>query len=108
MSFLIRPVRHDDLNQLVDLAKQFNLLNLPGDKKVISEKIDRSEQSFAGKLEKPQAEYLFVVEDIEEKTVVGSSLVIAKHGSDAVPHCYFKILKRDHFSSDACGLCRRR
>ncbi|WP_041576755.1 arginine N-succinyltransferase [Bdellovibrio bacteriovorus] len=100
MSFIIRPVHHDDLNQLVDLAKQFNLLNLPGDKKVIGEKIDRSEQSFAGKLSKTQSEYLFVLEDVEEKYVVGSSLVLAKHGNDEVPHSYFKIFKRDHFSQD--------
>ena len=100
MSFIIRSVRHDDLSQLVDLAKQFNLLNLPGDKKVISAKIDRSEHSFAGKLPKNQSEYLFVLEDTEEKQVVGSSLVIAKHGSDEVPHSFFKILKRDHFSQD--------
>ncbi|UXR65622.1 arginine N-succinyltransferase [Bdellovibrio bacteriovorus] len=96
----MRPVRHDDLSQLVDLAKQFNLLNLPGDKKVIGEKIDRSEQSFAGKLTKTQSEYLFVLEDVEEKQVVGSSLVLAKHGNDEVPHSYFKIFKRDHFSQD--------
>lgn len=100
MSFLIRSVQYDDLSQLVDLAKQFNLLNLPGDKKVIGEKIDRSEQSFAGKLPKHQSEYLFVVEDVEDKCVVGSSLVIAKHGTEDVPHSFFKIFKRDHFSQD--------
>lgn len=100
MSFIIRPVRHDDLSQLVDLAKQFNLLNLPGDKKVIGEKIERSENSFSGKLEKHQSEYLFVVEDMEERLVIGSSLVIAKHGTEEVPHSFFKIFKRDHFSQD--------
>jgi arginine N-succinyltransferase len=100
MSFIIRAVQHDDLTQLVDLAKQFSLLNLPGDRKVLSQKIDRSEQSFAGKLSKNQAEYLFVLEDTEEKMIVGSSLVIAKHGSEEVPHCFFKILKRDMFSQD--------
>lgn len=100
MSFLIRPAQYDDLMQIVDLAKQFNLLNLPGDKKVISEKVDRSERSFAGELPKEKAEYLFVLEDTEEKTVVGSSLVIAKHGSEEVPHSFFKIFKRDHFSQD--------
>lgn len=100
MSFIIRPVNHDDLNQVVDLAKQFNLLNLPGDKKVIGEKIDRSEHSFAGKLPKHQSEYLLVVEDVEEKAIVGSSLVLAKHGNEEVPHSFFKIFKRDHFSQD--------
>lgn len=100
MSFIIRSVKSEDVSQLTDLAKQFNLLNLPGNKKIISEKIDRSLKSFSGQLPKDQAEYIFVLEDIEEQYIVGSSLVIAKHGSDAVPHCYFKILKRDHFSKD--------
>ncbi len=100
MSFVVRSVTRDDLQQLTDLAKQFNLLNLPGDKKVLAEKIARSESSFAGDLPKDQSEYIFVVEDTEEQTVIGSSLIIAKHGNDIVPHSYFKILKRDHFSKD--------
>lgn len=100
MSFVIRAVQRDDLLQLTDLAKQFNLLNLPGDKKILAEKIARSEASFAGDLPKNKSEYVFVLEDVEEKMVVGSSLIIAKHGSEEVPHCYFKILKRDHFSQD--------
>ncbi len=100
MSFIVRAVRHDDLGQLFDLAKQFNLLNLPGDRRVLSAKIDRSEQSFQGQLTKEQSEYVFVLEDIEEKLIVGSSLVLAKHGNEEVPHSYFKILKKDHFSQD--------
>lgn len=100
MSFIVRAVKKSDAIQLVDLAKQFNLLNLPGDRKVIAEKIARSEASFAGELTKDKSEYIFVVEDVEEQAVVGSSLIIAKHGSESVPHCYFKILKRDHFSQD--------
>lgn len=100
MSFIVRPVRHEDFNQLMDLAKQFTLLNLPGEKKAIQQKIDRSLQSFAGKLSKPQSEYLFVLEDTEEKLVVGSSLIMAKHGSDEIPHNFFKIIKRNHYSDD--------
>jgi len=100
MSFIVRAVHREDVIQLTDLAKQFNLLNLPGEKKIIAEKINRSEASFAGDLPKEKSEYLFVLEDTEEQQVVGSSLILAKHGSDQVPHCYFKILKRDHFSKD--------
>jgi len=100
MNFLIRAVKQEDLVQLTDLAKQFHLLNLPGNKKILSEKIAKSEASFAGELPKNKAEYVFVIEDTEEKIVVGSSMIIAKHGSAEVPHCYFKILKRDHFSQD--------
>ena len=100
MSFLVRNVRHDDLSQLTDLARQFSLLNLPSDKKVLTEKIERSIQSFEGSLPKHQSEYLFVLEDLEEKLVGGSSLIMAKHGTEEVPHSYFKILKRNHFSED--------
>lgn len=100
MSFIVRPVQHEDLSQLTDLAKQFNLLNLPGEKKILSHKIDVSVQSFAGKLSKADSTYLFVVEDIEEKIVVGSSLIMAKHGTDRIPHNYFKLLKRNHYSED--------
>jgi arginine N-succinyltransferase len=100
MNFVTRSVKHDDLQQLTDLAKQFNLLNLPGDRKILAEKIERSEASFSGELPKDKSEYIFVVEDVEENLVVGSSLIIAKHGNEEVPHCYFKILKRDHFSQD--------
>lgn len=100
MSFLVRAVRHDDLSQMVDLAKQFTLLNLPGDRRVISQKIDRSLQSFEKKLRKHESEYMFVVEDTEENMVVGSSIVMAKHGTDDVPHNFFKILKKNHYSDD--------
>ena len=100
MSFIVRPVRHDDLQQLNDLVKQFNLLNLPANKQVLAEKIEVSMQAFGGKLSKAESEYLFVLEDIEANMVVGSSLIMAKHGSEEKPHNYFKIIKRNHYSDD--------
>ena len=100
MSFIVRPVRHEDLSNLVDLARQFNLLNLPGEKKVLSHKIEVSQQSFEGKLNKHESVYLFVLEDTEEQLVVGSSLIMAKHGTPDVPHNYFRLLKKNHYSED--------
>lgn len=100
MTFVVREARHDDLGQMVDLARQFALLNLPADKKIISAKIDRSVHSFGGQRPKHEAEYLFVVEDIEQNLVVGSSLIMAKHGTEETPHSYFKVLERNHSSRD--------
>ena len=100
MSFLIRAARIEDINPLVDLAKQFSLLNLPGDKKVITRKVEKSIESFTGELSKADSEYLFVVEDREEETIVGSSLVMAKHGTEETPHSYIKIFKRNLYSDD--------
>jgi arginine N-succinyltransferase len=100
MSFIMRPIHTDDLEQLQDLAQQFHLLNLPGNKKVLEEKIEKSMASFSFDLTKEQSEYLFVVEDLEERLIVGSSLIMGKHGTFNTPHSYFKVLKRDHFSQD--------
>ncbi len=100
MNFIVRPVTTSDLPQLLELAKQFSLLNLPGDRRVLQEKIERSLSSFASQLPKGKAEYLFVLEDVEERLVMGSSLIMAKHGSEDIPHSFFKVLKREHFSQD--------
>ncbi|MCM2280293.1 MAG: arginine N-succinyltransferase [Bdellovibrionaceae bacterium] len=100
MNFLLRNVAIQDLKQLSDLAGQFSLLNLPSDKKVLAEKIERSQGSFSGDLAPPEAEYLFVVEDLEQGQIAGSSLIIAKHGNEESPHYYFKILKKNRFSED--------
>ncbi|MES3038499.1 MAG: arginine N-succinyltransferase [Bdellovibrionota bacterium] len=100
MNFFVRAVRPDDLSQLVDLAKQFTLLNLPGDRKILSEKIERSVASFAGDLPKDKAEYVFVLEDIVENVIMGSSLILAKHGNEEIPHSFFQIHRRDHFSEN--------
>ena len=100
MNFLLRSVQIQDLKSLHDLAAQFSLLNLPADRKILSEKIERSVASFAGELPKSEAEYLFVVEDPEQGMIVGSSLILAKHGTEEVPHYYFKLVKKNRFSED--------
>ena len=100
MSFRSRNARPDDLKDLHALASQFSLLNLPADRKVLSDKIEKSVASFAGDLERADAEYLFVLEDVESEMVVGSSLIIAKHGTEESPHYFFRVTKQNRFSED--------
>jgi len=100
MSFRVRRSRLDDLDDLYDLALQFGLLNLPANKHRLLRKLETSDQSFKNELPKEKAEYLFVLEDCEEKRVIGSSLIMAKHGSQESPHSAFQVFKRNHFSED--------
>lgn len=100
MNFVLRSIQLGDLKGLMDLASQFSLLNLPADKKILGEKIERSVASFAGELPREKAEYLFVVEDLENEMIVGSSLILAKHGTEEVPHYYFRLVKKNRFSED--------
>ncbi len=94
MSFIVRSIRESDYEDLMALAKQFTLLNLPAEPKVLKQKIKTSKKSFAGELEKEDAEYLFALEDLEEQRVIGTCLILAKHGTEKVPHYYFKIFER--------------
>jgi arginine N-succinyltransferase len=101
MSFLIRNAQPEDLEGLYDLANQFHLLNMPADKTILSQKIDRSVESFAGELEIDKAEYLFLIQDPQIKDrILGCSQIIAKHGNPGMPHYSFQITKVNKFSED--------
>ncbi len=93
--FLIREVSESDLESLLRLASLLNLINLPRDKHELMKKIQRSRSSFRGKeLDPSKALYLFVLEDLKRKEIVGSSLIIGKHGTPDEPHVYFSILPK--------------
>jgi arginine N-succinyltransferase len=100
MTFSLRSIRNDDLESLYSLTRQFTLLNLPHDREVLKKKIEVSLLSFAGSLPREKSEYLFVVEDTERKQVIGSSLILAKHGNEDSPHHFFRVSKRNLFSRD--------
>lgn len=98
MNFLVRGAEREDLPKLYDLARQFTLLNLPADKRVIAKKIEQSIASFNGEADKDEAEYLFVAEDLEENFLAGSSQIVAKQGTPKIPAFSFQVLKRERFS----------
>ena len=100
MSLVIRSAKESDLKDLYGLARQFTLLNLPADKRVLSEIIEESEMSFKGKMSPENSVYLFVAEDKETKRVVASSLIHGRCGTKESPNYAYKILKRNLFSQD--------
>lgn len=100
MSFIVRSVKREDQQQLFELAKQFTLLNLPADAKVIEHKIEGSVNSFAGKVAPDEAEYIFVLEDTDMDLLVGSATIVAKSGTPKTPNFSFKVLKKERFSRE--------
>ncbi len=101
MKFLLREAETRDLPQIYELSTSFSLLNLPADERVIAEKISRSEKSFRGQAASPEeCEFLFVIEDVEKKKIAGTSLILAKHGTEESPHTYFDIKKKEKYSKE--------
>ena len=99
--YVIRDVQRSDLRELIKLAELLDTVNLPNEEKTLLASIDRSVRSFDGRIRDPfKREYLFVLEDAEKEKVVGTSLVIAQHGTHNAPHVFFDVYEKEHYSQD--------
>lgn len=97
---LIRDVAKSDLAGLKRLAAVLNSVNLPNNEKVLSALIDKSVKSFSGRVESPfEREFLFVLEDLRNRTIIGTSMIIAQHGTREAPHIYFQVNEVEHYSA---------
>ena len=96
---VLRDVQKSDLSGLMRLAKVLDSVNLPHNKDVLERLIERSVKSFAEKLEPKDREYLFVLEDKRNRTLVGTSMIIAQHGTREAPHIYFQVSQAEHYSA---------
>ena len=88
--FIVRDVNKNDLDDLYSLSKQALLLNLPCDKKIIEELINKSIKSFSNPDTNNLSNnyYLFGLEDTKLKKVIGVSMIHGKHGTPESPHFF--------------------
>jgi arginine N-succinyltransferase len=97
---LLRDVQKTDLRDLSRLAAVLNTVNLPSNTEMLEELIDRSVKSFSGKIKDPKdREYLFVLEDTDREKILGTSLIIAQHGTREAPHIFYEVSEREHYSA---------
>ncbi|MBL9038081.1 MAG: arginine N-succinyltransferase [Archangium sp.] len=98
--FLVRDVARRDLPSLKRLAAVLNSVNLPNDEKVLTGLIETSVRSFSARIENPfEREYLFVLEDVRTGQVIGTSMIIAQHGTREAPHISFQVSTAEHYSA---------
>jgi len=101
MTMLIRPITQNDIDQLAQLASQagVGLTNLPNDRSVLMQKINRSKNSFAKTISAPEEElYFFVLEDTSEQKIIGTCAIESRVGI-TTPFYSYKRVYRDHVSS---------
>jgi arginine N-succinyltransferase len=97
---LLRDAQKADLKGLAALAKVLNTVNLPYDERALAEIIDRSVRSFSGKIRDPlKRHYVFVAEDTRSGRLIGTSMIIAQHGTRESPCTFFDVSEREHYSS---------
>ena len=97
---LLRDVRRADLPRLRALARALNSVNLPADDRALAAIIDRSVRSFAGRIADPlRRSYVFVLEEPRRGRVLGTSMVIAQHGTRESPCTFLDVAERERYSS---------
>jgi arginine N-succinyltransferase len=97
---VLRDAQKADLADLKRVAAALNSVNLPNNEQVLAQLIDKSVKSFSGKLTNPfEREYLFVLEDVRNEQLIGTSMIIAQHGTKESPHIYFQVTETEHYSA---------
>jgi arginine N-succinyltransferase len=97
---VLRDVRKSDLPRLRSLARVLNSVNLPADERALAGIIERSVRSFSGRIADPlRRSYVFVLEDPRRGRVVGTSMVIAQHGTRQSPCTFLDVTERESYSS---------
>ncbi len=98
---ILRPVAQEDLPDLLDLAGGLDSVNLPRDEDFLEKRIELSSRSFAGSLKDPRdAVFTFVLEDLEQKRCVGTSLIIAKQGRPGLPYFWLEVSEEERRSPE--------
>lgn len=93
---LFRCALESDIDQINALAKNsgIGMTTLPKNKNLLTKRVLWSVESYKKEVEKPDNEYyLFVLEDVENKRLVGTSAIEARIGH-RVPFYSYKISKK--------------
>ena len=96
----IRAATTEDEDDLLDLARYLNSVNLPHDRDTIRRILTHSEQSFRGEIEDvTRREYIFVLRDRVTQRAVGTSLIVSQLGRRDAPYIYFEVRNEERYSA---------
>jgi arginine N-succinyltransferase len=96
--FRIRQSYREDVDEVLAVAEHLDTVNLPADRAVIEQILDRSARSFSGELAASERELLFVLEDLARSRVIGTSMIYAQHGAKRAPHIFFRVENDERYS----------
>lgn len=96
----IRAALREDHDDLLELARYLDSVNLPNDSAAITEILAESDKSFSGAIGDPRRrEYVFVIRDLEQKRDVGTSMIIGQLGRKDAPYIYVDVLTEEKYSA---------
>lgn len=95
----LRQALPQDLDGIWKLSSQLNTVNLPYEPQALEEALLLSKRSFSGEILDPtQRTYVFVLENKHSGQIMGTSQIVAKHGSESLPHLFFEVCDVEHYA----------
>lgn len=83
---------------MLAVAEHLDTVNLPADRGHIERILERSEKSFTAAVPANEREFLFVLEDLAAKRIIGTSMIYAQHGTRRAPHIFFRVESDERYS----------
>jgi arginine N-succinyltransferase len=94
----IRGASRADEDELFRLAAYLNTVNLPNDRAQVRELLRHAERSFSGELPVPHRKFVFLLWDLERRSAIGTSTILAQLGRRDAPYIYFDVLDEERYS----------
>ncbi len=96
----IRGAVPSDEDQLLDVARHLNTVNLPADRAEIRAILDLAQRSFTGAVKDARRrEHVFVLADLDAGRIVGTSMIIAQLGRRDAPYIYVDVFEEERYSA---------
>jgi arginine N-succinyltransferase len=100
VAYEIRGAVPSDEDQLLDVARHLNTVNLPADRAEIHALLDHAQKSFTGVIKDPRRrEFVFVVVDLASDRIVGTSMIVAQLGRRDAPYIYVDVFDEERYSA---------
>jgi arginine N-succinyltransferase len=96
----IRSAGPTDEDQLLEVARHLNTVNLPNDREEIRFLLDQAHKSFTGAIKDARRrEYVFVLVDLQSNKIVGTSMIIGQLGRRDAPYIYVDVFEEERYSA---------
>jgi arginine N-succinyltransferase len=96
----IRSASPADEDQLLEVARHLNTVNLPNDREEIRGILEQAHKSFTGAIKDARRrEYVFVLVDHEKDRIIGTSMIIGQLGRRDAPYIYVDVSEEERYSA---------
>jgi arginine N-succinyltransferase len=97
--FLLREAILADVNPILRLSRLLDSINLPTEESDLTALIQQSTASFRGEIkDRKDGVYLFILEEHDSRSIVGTAMILAKHGTPESPHFYLEMASDQRYS----------